>query len=286
MNFEKEYESVLVDVERQFRGFDLVVRDGGHTGNSSYISKHRHEYLRTLQDVDAFFGKSRDKSIFEIGAFFGVVAIALARLGYRVTASDVPEYMGLSAQQQRFSQHNVAIHQMNLRDYVISLPSESMDCVIMCEVLEHLNFNPLPLFKEVNRVLRNDGLLYIALPNGAQIRNRINMALGRPIGLKIDEFFDQLDANHELVANGHWREYTMAEIRSILEPLGFRKHKSYYFSLGECERKRSLRKLMGRWFYRQFPFFKENQTNLYVKERATPIVFDIPGTVHPTLRKL
>lgn len=286
MRFDPMYVELLKDVFSQFDGYDLVVGDVVSKGNSEYILKHRHEYLRTLRDIDLVFGGSRDKRVFEIGAFFGVVSIALARLGYKVTASDVPEYMGLSAQQSRFSKENVAIHQMNLSDYRIDLPDESFDCVIMCEVLEHLNFNPLPLFKEINRILSVGGVFYVALPNGAQIRNRIRMALGQPIGLDVSEFFDQLDGQHELIANGHWREYTMSEIREMLEPIGFQRLKSYYFSLGECEEDTRLRKRFGRLFYQTFPYFKENQVNIYRKEQRTQIVFDIPKTVHPELRTL
>ncbi|MEM9248667.1 MAG: class I SAM-dependent methyltransferase [Pseudomonadota bacterium] len=286
LRFAEDYQTVLSEVMTGFEGFDLVVNDDIQTGNSSYIAKHRHEYLRTLQDVDTFFGGARDKDIFEIGAFFGVVSIALARLGYRVTASDVPEYMGLEAQQTRFSSERVAVHQMNLSDYLLDLPDDSVDCVIMTEVLEHLNFNPLPLFKEINRVLRPGGLFYVSLPNGAQIRNRVQAALGRPIGLDIQDFFKQLDAQHELIANGHWREYTMQEVHALVTPLGFAPKRAYYFGLGECETSRAPRKVLGRLFYRAFPAFKENQTNLFVKTDRTALHFDIPGTVHPTMRQL
>lgn len=286
MDFDDFYINIIDSVLTQFENYDLVLGQDVKGGNSKYIRNHRHEYLRTVQDVDRYFGFSRDKSVFEIGAFFGVVSIALSRMGYEVTASDVVEYMSLDAQKQRFEKENVSTHYMNLQNYILDLPSESVDCIIMCEVLEHLNFNPLPLFKEINRVLRKGGLFYLALPNGAQIRNRLNLMSGRPIGIEVREFFDQLDSSHELLANGHWREYTMGEVKEMLEPLGFKRNRSYYFSLGECQDSSNLRKQLGRLFYASFPAFKENQTNLYVKEEETSITFDIPGTVHPTLRKL
>lgn len=39
----------------------------------------------------------------ELGAFFGVVSICLARLGYTVTAADMPEFMELPEQIERFT---------------------------------------------------------------------------------------------------------------------------------------------------------------------------------------
>lgn len=286
MEFEAEYRSLILDIEKQFEGFDLADTDSNLETTSQYVRHHRHEYLRTIQDIDSFFEKSRDQRIFEIGAFFGVVSIALSRLGYDVTASDVHDYISLDAQKERFSREGVSTHSMNLQDFELDLPDASVDCVVMCEVLEHLNFNPLPLLKEINRILRKGGLFYVALPNGAQIRNRLNLLMGKPVGLSVQGFFDQLDTKSAVIANGHWREYTMEEVREMLEPLGFRRHRSYFFSLSETGTSKSMRKKVGRAFYRLFPYFKENQTNLYVKEQSTLLEFDIPNTVHQHLNKL
>jgi hypothetical protein len=78
----------------------------------------------------------------------------------------------------------------------------------------------------------------------------------------------------------------MAEVRALLVPLGFRLEKHYYFSYGETIPGGSLRKRLGRLFYRTFPMLKENQTALAVRDKRTTLEFAIPSTVHSELRSL
>src|SRR6185437_3266353 len=130
---------------------------------------------------------------------------------------------------------------------------------IMCEVLEHLNFNPLPLLKEINRIGSANSIFYLSLPNVAQIRNRIAALKGKALGISVEEFFTQLDPQSSEIVNGHWREYTGPEIREILERLGYRIEKQYYFGLSETIRRSTFRRKASGIFYGKFPWFKENQ---------------------------
>ena len=295
MHFEERYISLIDDVLAQYEGFDLSVSQGttedAKSGPPSrYLASHRHEYLRTVQDIHRHFARDlesgKDVRILEIGTFFGAASIALSRLGFSVTASDVPEYIEMPEQHRRFSHEGISTHAMRLEDYIIDFPDETFDAVVMCEVLEHLNFNPLPLIKEINRVLRTGGLFCLALPNMASIYNRRKLIFGKSIGVSVQGFFNQLDPGKLEIANGHWREYTAQDIRDMLLPLGFRINSHYFFSLGECLPATSLRKRLARAFYATFPQLKENQTVLATKNSRTGITFSIPKTVHPTLETL
>lgn len=278
--------SVLDQVLGEFAGYDLVPEGFQASKTSHYVTRHRHEYTRTLHDLKDHFGALDGMRVFEIGAFFGVVSIALARLGCQVTASDLPDYMSLPEQQARFGRDTIAINAMRLEDYRIDQADASQDCVIMCEVLEHLNFNPLPLLKEINRILRPGGLFYLSLPNQARLHNRLRLLRGRSVGIPVADFYDQLDQNSPAIANGHWREYSMVDIDQLVLPLGFHTQRQYYFSLGETLRDGGVRKILGRLFYRLFPTLKENQTHLLIKSERTKMTFHIPSTVHKTLRRL
>jgi ubiquinone/menaquinone biosynthesis C-methylase UbiE len=46
----------------------------------------------------------------------------------------------------------------NLRDYCLPFEDETFDVVVRCEVLEPLNFNPLPVIREINRVMKLHGV--------------------------------------------------------------------------------------------------------------------------------
>jgi SAM-dependent methyltransferase len=257
------------------------------SGQTSYVARHRHEYIRTVGDILRFRPPAgRVVRVMELGAFFGVNCMALRSLGYDVTAADMPEFIENPEQVARYAQYGIATKGVRLEDFVLPFDDEAFDVIIMCEVLEHLNFNPLPLLKEINRIGSPNSVFYLSLPNAAQIRSRIKAVRGKALGIPITEFFTQLDPRSSEIVNGHWREYTGPEIREILERLGYRIEKQYYFSLGETLPSSTLRRRAARAFYTRFPAFKENQTTIAVKERRTSLKFRVPPTVHKSLREI
>jgi SAM-dependent methyltransferase len=219
--------------------------------------------------------------VLELGAFFGVVSLALSLLGYEVVAADLPEFMDLAEQRNRFEKFGVAQVGVRLEDLVLPMADEAFDVVIMCETLEHLNFNPLPLLKEINRVGRPGSILYLSLPNAASIYNRAKVLRGQSLGVDVESFFTQLSPESSEIVNEHWREYTAPEVRLMLERLGYRIERQYYFSLGETlDARATFRSKAARVFYDRLPWLKENQTTVAVRERRTDLRFRIPATVH------
>lgn len=272
----------------ELSGFHLLASEEMEAGfHAEYVQTHRHEYIRTVRDVLKHRPLSAGpQKVLEIGAFFGVVCIALASLGYDVTAADVPEYIDLPEQIERYARFGIATKGVRLEQYELPFDDEQFDVIIMCEVLEHLNFNPLPLLKEINRIGRSGSIFYLSMPNATHIFNRVHFARGKQTGLQIGEFFEQLDPANSLIANGHWREYTAEETREMLEPLGYRIADQYFFSIGETLPPKGLRSRVFRRVLKQWPQFKENQTTIAVRDRRTDLKFQIPATVHPTLREL
>jgi 2-polyprenyl-3-methyl-5-hydroxy-6-metoxy-1,4-benzoquinol methylase len=279
---------LVQNVIDELGSFDLAADSDAERAPSQYLNDHRHEYVRTVQDVAGQLQavETHPARVLEIGSFFGVVSMSLARVGFQVVALDIPEFIQNAEQQQRFSRLGITAGSIRLQDYLLPFDDESFDAVIMCEVLEHLNFNPLPLLKEINRVLKPGGLFYLSLPNGANVRNRLDILRGHPIQVSVGSFFDQLNSRHPEIVNGHWKEYTAGEIREMLTPLGFCIKRQYYFCLSECLDGPTMKNRLGRLLYGLFPSLKENQTTLAVRDRRTPLTFTIPTTVHDTLREL
>lgn len=288
MKFESQYVELVQGAIDELGDFDLAAESDGTQPPSRYLHDHRHEYVRTVQDVATHLQETGASAgrILEIGSFFGVVSMSLARLGFEIVALDIPEYIQNEEQLQRFSRLGITSASIQLQDYLLPFEDESFDAVIMCEVLEHLNFNPLPLLKEINRVTKPGGLFYLSLPNGANVRNRLDVLKGNPIQVSVGSFFDQLDVRHPEIVNGHWKEYTAGEVREMLTRLGFSIERQYFFCLSECLEHRTLKNRIGRTFYALFPSLKENQTTLAIRKERTPIKLTIPTTVHPTLTEL
>lgn len=205
-------------------------RIGDAEGELRYLKSHKGSFERTLRDVDGLFGGARGKRILELGAFLGAVAVPLAKLGHRVEALDIPEYYESAELRALYARHEVGFVGHNLRGYRLPYEDASFDAVIACEILEHLNFNPLPVLQEVNRVTRPGGFLYLGMPNQASIYNRMRLAFGRSIHPPLDEFFSQLDRDDNMLVGLHWREYTVAESRELMRRMGYEVLRTYCYA--------------------------------------------------------
>jgi hypothetical protein len=84
------------------------------------------------------------------------------------------------------------------------------DYVTMAEVLEHLHTAPQLVLAFVRGLLVGDGLFILQTPNA---RHRLKLLLGRNPYEMI-----RTDPSNP----GHFREYTISELRDLTEGLGFR----------------------------------------------------------------
>lgn len=240
----------------------LNIGDAG--GESLYLTNARRSYERTIRDVLALFANRPDEKrlikILEIGSYLGVVSIVLSRLGFSVTALDIPEFMANERLQESYRREGVATLTANLRESHIPADSGEFDLVIMCETLEHFDFNPVPVLMEVNRVLRPSGAIYLSLPNLASLVNRVKLLCGLSIHNPINDFIAQLRKDCNMIVGIHWREYTGREIAELLEATGFSIISHYYFTS-------TMSILPARLLYVLFPSLRPNQT---ATARRTP----------------
>lgn len=203
---------------------------GDAQGEYKYLLSLKDTYVRTVRDVDALFETNRRQySILEVGAFLGPVSLSLKEMGYDISATDIPEFSESSNLRNFYARHGIPFIGLNLRNQTLPYESNSFDCVIICEVLEHLSFNPLPVIAEINRVLKDGGFIYIGMPNQAKLRTRLKAAFGQSVHGPIEGFFNQLDRNKNMIVGLHWREYTLAETVELIERMGFEVARKYYF---------------------------------------------------------
>jgi 2-polyprenyl-3-methyl-5-hydroxy-6-metoxy-1,4-benzoquinol methylase len=101
---------------------------------------------------------------------------------------------------------------MELSDY--PYPDEHFDLVLFCEILEHLVINPLAVFPKLRRIIKPGGLLLITTPNAVRLANVALILAGSNI-------FDRYHPENGVYGR-HNREFTVEELRRILEQSGFR----------------------------------------------------------------
>jgi SAM-dependent methyltransferase len=91
-------------------------------------------------------------------------------------------------------------------------PPDTFDLIFFCETFEHLAIAPLEVFPRIRRILKPGGHLIVTLPNAVRLANFALMLDG----------YNFFDIFKELGIGGrHNREYTLDEMRAILEKHAF-----------------------------------------------------------------
>ena len=250
------YDEIVKDVIEEFKISPIdMLGIGDASGEYAYLNNLKDSYVRTIRDVDNMFKRDRNgKKILEIGSFLGVVSISLKKLGFNVCALDIPEFYQSVALKSLYERNEIPFNGLNLRNSKLPQESNSLDAVIICEVMEHLNFNPLPVLQEINRVLKNDGYIYIGMPNQANLGNRIKLLKGRSIHNSIGDFFKQLDRNDNMIVGLHWREYTLDETMELIQKMGFDTVAKYYFHPAAHYKSNFLKEMLKKIAFSYPPF--------------------------------
>ena len=105
----------------------------------------------------------------------------------------------------------------NLETERLSFEDDSIDGMLLCEVIEHFNSDPMFCLIEVNRVLRPDGFIVLSTPNAASWF-AIYKALQH---MQPNRFANYGTKENEKFHFIHAREYVPSEIVLLLEAAGF-----------------------------------------------------------------
>jgi 2-polyprenyl-3-methyl-5-hydroxy-6-metoxy-1,4-benzoquinol methylase len=246
-------------------------------GEREYIDFSRMQYEAILLDFNDLFSNDTPRRVLEISAFLGVVDIALAKMGFEVHAYDVPEFQNNTGLNQLYAEFNVHPSTGNVKDIWkngLPYPDNHFDAVLLSEVIEHLNFNPLPVLQEINRILKPEGILYITTPNQVSLVNRFAIIVGRSIRNPLTDSLTQVDQAKQTICGSHWREYTLKELIEVLETTGF-SIKKYSFSNNakNMQVRNRIFLLIFSFIYRFFPGSGNSITVIGKKKEYRPIKF-------------
>lgn len=267
----EQIKSAVHKVVEEYRENPIdLLNIGDGAGELKYLRNMSGSYVTSITElVRRIPAPAR---ILEIGTFLGAVSVTLERLGYEVTAFDIPEFVQSAALQRKFKAEGISLIGGNLKDS-LPFPNGQFDVVLMCEVLEHLNFNPLPTLAEINRVLAPNGMLLIGTPNATRLETRIYLLQGRSINVPIQSFVLQLDpvgTHQNMIVGLHWREYTAAELREMLDVTGFEvEYQCYRDDMPPGTR--SFKSDFLRMINRVCPFFSPFQLAIARKRQTTEL---------------
>lgn len=121
----------------------------------------RRKARKIVAIIEHFHGAGLDgRRVLDLGSSTGFITDELARAGGLVVGVDI-DRPGLSAAQARFEgQHPFVC----ARGDKLPISTESLDVVVFNHIYEH-TVDPVPVMREIRRVLRPEGIVYLGLAN-------------------------------------------------------------------------------------------------------------------------
>ncbi len=183
------------------------------------------EYLRSTTD-DL---RSKTLRVLDVGCFPYHLPRALELMGHDV--------YGISSQHEPV--HNKNIKVLNIEIDTFPWKDNFFDLVIFTEVLEHIPQSPLLALKEMQRVTKPDGHLLLTTPNIARSINRGKLAAGKSIMYPMADLLEN-SGKGSVIYMRHNREYTMDELKQIVDAGSWIVEKAEYFVSYTPFRKRTV----------------------------------------------
>lgn len=212
---------------------EQVARHGAT--DEAYLRTHFPRMRRTIALLRESSMAGQGSTLLDLGAHWLHLSVLLANEGFEVTAADLPEVLATPAVRALAQKHHIQLQELgdlSLPASLANLPKDSFDVVVLAEVLEHLAFNPVPLWQEIRRVTRPGGLVVVTTPNYYSFSTRLR-ALGRFLtlrggGLPVWKVLAHPTYSH------HWKEYSARELREYVAGLGsgFEWHRLVYTGRG------------------------------------------------------
>lgn len=174
-----------------------------------------------------FQGKQR---VLDIGAGNGILLSLLHELGHECHALDVVDQRDAFASIYRHK--NIAFNLCNVEADPIPYPDGFFDALSCCQALEHFSHAHLPAVQEMHRVLKPGGIIELDVPNVVCFRNRWRMIRGKNITWDYEKHYLRekpiLYKGMSFFPDRHNREFTLQELRLLLEAAGFRKVRVFF----------------------------------------------------------
>jgi SAM-dependent methyltransferase len=197
---------------------DQVVEDYNLTpfGNEFPFFKNELSYHQLLVDLGLkYLPQEGPAAVLDIGTGRGICPRFFSRRGIRAITLDFPTTGGNKTLQDA-ARAGVETHECDCSQGRFPLPPDSVDCVYLSDVIEHLPHSPKALLNEIHRVLRPGGACITSTPNSVRLTVRLKILLGNSNWPRISDYFN------EPFHVGHHHEYTESELRYVHECAGFR----------------------------------------------------------------
>jgi methionine biosynthesis protein MetW len=176
--------------------------------NNAFNELQEQKALEKLKVYRRIFPKIENKRILDLGCSSGIISSTYVNAN-KVFGVD-KEFQSLKKAKTK----KLFVVQQNL-DKELAFKNNSFDFVICTDVLEHL-INTAELIREINRILKKEGLLLINVPNELNFFNRIKILFGMSFVNK--NWFSEIEEYNY----PHLRFFTRKGLKKLLEKNNFK----------------------------------------------------------------
>ena len=183
--------------------------------DDSYHKGHERRIARTLQ---VLIDQKPSGKLLELGTG-AIVPLALKNLVPNLEVHVTDFHLDLPSVDDIYLELcgdsiTVPGYRVNLEETPLPIPDETFDVVLCCEVIEHMDVDPMFMLSEVNRVLKPGGVLIVTTPNAVS-----TWAVTKILRGIEPYFYMQYRPYHD-----PWRhnyEYSIHSLVAVLKAAGF-----------------------------------------------------------------
>jgi glycosyltransferase involved in cell wall biosynthesis/SAM-dependent methyltransferase len=185
---------------------------------TDYIRVHSRRLLRTVELVPQ--GSPPQRAL-ELSSYLHIPLLLRHYGGYGELAV-TNWWKGETREQLQTVRHaetgetlSLLMHNVNVERDRLPFPDNHFDVALCCELIEHLQEDPLHMLAELHRVVKWGGLVIVTTPNIASAFSVQEALAGRTPN--IYSLY-----NRQSVGDRHAREYTPGDVQTALEAAGFK----------------------------------------------------------------
>ncbi len=206
--------------DREVADYILSFVDEKNPDHLSYAETHLRRFVTTINRIPP--PRKSSAKLLELGSCFFFTPAIKKFAGYTdISCADWKEGAVSGTVEKRVTkqlkgneEHSFTTTFFNAETEAFPYPDQHFQTVICCEMLEHFSRDPMHLFWEANRVLAEDGLLFLTTPNITSVRAIEGLLTGYPPYL-------WMKYNLKDAAEQHYHEHTPETVKTFLEASGF-----------------------------------------------------------------
>jgi len=182
----------------------------------AYLDASAVRYANVVEMAEKFHQEQgrRELTLLDVGGFFGAFALTMCRMGWQVTLSEKYSYYGTAFDELRtfLESEGASVWNEDLTEKSDRTSDGRFALVTVLALLEHLPHSPKTLMENVVAETALGGLIVVEVPNIAYWPKRLQFLRGHTVHPPLRDVYDA-----EIPFTGHHREYTIEELRNILE---------------------------------------------------------------------